>query len=241
MRTLRVHPRCSILLLLAIMSHGFPAVAQRLATTDVDTMLVQAREEIRNFEKAGGRKDDPNHPVEKWVRALWAFHEESPRTPESAKAASEAVHLLIHADHFQEAYERADRVPPDDAAWQSLAGVLLEAASLQKNFSHFFEKLQSVLSSAPDAAVRAAIQLNLGRGWLAQKDEEKAKAAFQAAIKSAGDSASGRQAERQLYELLNLGPGQPAPLFSATAMNGSRISLADLLGKPVLIVFWSST
>jgi tetratricopeptide (TPR) repeat protein len=128
-----------------------------------------------------------------------------------------------------------------DAAWQSLAGVLLEAASLQKNFTHFFEKLQSVLSSAPDAAVRAAIQLNLGRGWLAQKDEEKAKAAFQAAIKSAGDSASGRQAERQLYELLNLGPGQPAPLFSATALNGSRISLADHRGEPVVIVFWSST
>src|SRR6266852_2649910 len=120
MRILWVQPKGSILLLLAILAPSFPAAAQRLATTDIETMLGRAREEIRNIEKAGGRRDDPNHPVEKWVQALWAFHEESPRAPEAAKAVSEAVHLLIHADRFQEAYERADRVSPDDPAWQSL-------------------------------------------------------------------------------------------------------------------------
>jgi hypothetical protein len=43
------------------------AAAQQAATTDVDAMLVQARGEIRSFEKAGAKKDEPNHPVEKWV------------------------------------------------------------------------------------------------------------------------------------------------------------------------------
>jgi hypothetical protein len=48
-----------------------PAVTpQQTSTSDVDTMLRQAREEIRNFEKAGGKKDDPNHPVAKWTQAL---------------------------------------------------------------------------------------------------------------------------------------------------------------------------
>src|SRR5215831_19192020 len=74
------------------------AAAQQAATSDVETMLSQARGEIRSFEKAGGKKDDPNHPVEKWGQALWKLHEESPRRPGAAKAASEAVHLLIHAD-----------------------------------------------------------------------------------------------------------------------------------------------
>jgi hypothetical protein len=55
---------------------------------------------------------------------LWALYEQSPRTPEAAKAASEAVHLLIHADRFQEAYQRADRVPPDDPAWEGMSGIL---------------------------------------------------------------------------------------------------------------------
>jgi len=217
------------------------AAAQQAARSDVETVLAQGRGEIRNFEKAGGKRGDPSHPVEKWVRTLWTLYEESPRTAEAGKAASEAVHLLIHADRFQEAYERADRVPTDDPAWEGMSEVLLEAGSLQKDFTYFFRKLPAVLSSSTNPTVRAAIQWNLGRAWLGQKRDETAKAAFQAAVESAPDSTSGKQAERQLYELLHLSPGQTAPLFSATAMDGSRISLAEQRGKPVVVIFWSST
>jgi tetratricopeptide (TPR) repeat protein len=228
-------------LLVAIMAPSLASPAPQATSSDVETMLRQAREEIQSFEKAGGKPGDPKHPVEKWAQALWAFHDKSPRGPESAKAASEAVHLLIHANRFQEAHARAEQLAPDDPGWEGLARVLFEAASLQKNFTYFFEKLPVVLAGAPDPKVKAAIQLSLGRGWRAQKDDEKAKAAFLAAIESSRDSVSGHQAETELYELLHLGPGQPAPQFSATAIDGSRISLADYRGKPVLVVFWSTT
>jgi len=160
----------------------------------VETILAQARGDIRDFEKGGGRKDDPNHPVGKWVLTLWALYEQSPRTPEAAKAASEAVHLLIHADRFQEAYQRADRVPPDDPAWEAMSGILVEAASLQKDSTYFFQKLSAVLPSSANATVRAAIQWNLGRVWLAQKQEEKAKAAFETSVESAAGTVDVLQA-----------------------------------------------
>jgi hypothetical protein len=146
----------------------FAVAAQQPATGDVDTTLRQARNEIRNFEKAGGKKDDPNHPIAKWVKALWAFREKSPRTGETAKATSEAVHLLIHADRFQEAQARTDQLAPDDPAWEGLPQVLFEAASLQKDFTYFFQKLQSVLPKTPDHKAQAAIQLGLWRGWRAK-------------------------------------------------------------------------
>ncbi len=97
-----------------------------------------------------------------------------------------------------------------------------------------------VLPKAPDPKIRAAIQLSLGRGWRAEKDDTRAKEAFQAAVELAGDSAAGHQAETELYELLHLGPGQPAPSFSVTAIDGSRITLADYRGKPVVLVFWAT-
>ena len=228
-------------LLIVILASSHAAQAPKAATIDVETTLRQAREEIQNFEKAGGKKDDPNHPVEKWVQALWAFRDQSARGSETAKATSESVHLLIHADRFQEAQARADQLAADDPAWEGLARVLFEAASLQKDFTYFFRKLSAVLSGATDPKEQAAIQLSLGRGWRAQRDDEKAKSAFQSAIESARDSEAGRQAETELYELLHLGPGEPAPQFSATAIDGSRISLADYRGKPVLVVFWSTS
>jgi tetratricopeptide (TPR) repeat protein len=227
-------------LVLVTFAHAFAQAPLQPAASDVDKMLRQAREEIRSFEAAGGKKSDPNHPVGKWVLALWAFREKSPGTPEAAKATSEAVHLLIHADRFQEAQARADQIASGDAAWQGLSQVLFEAASIQRNFTYFFQKLRSVLPNAPDPKVQAAIQLSLGRAWRAQPDDEKAKQAFQAAIELARESPSGRQAETELYELLHLGPGQPAPEFSTTAVNGSHISLADYRGKPLVLVFWST-
>ena len=216
------------------------AAAQQPNLGEVDTILQQARDEIRNFDKAGGKKDDPNHPIAKWVQALWALREKSPRSVEMAKATTEAVHLLIHADRFQEAYRHADQLGPDDPAWESLPQILFEAASLQKDFTYFFQKLQSVLPDASDHKAQAAIQLALGRGWRAKNDEEKAREAFQAAVSLARDSVPGRQAETELYELLHLGPGQPAPQFSTVAVNGSPISLADYRGKPVVLVFWAT-
>jgi hypothetical protein len=216
------------------------ASAQQAPAAGVDEMLRQARQEIGSFEKAGGKKNDPLHPVGKWAQELWKQRETSPGSPDAAKAASEAVHLLIHADRFTEAQTRADQIPSDDPAWQTLAQVLFESASLQKDFAYFFAKLQSVLTGAKDAKTRAAVQVSLGRGWREQHDEEKAKAAFRSAMDLAGDSPSGRQAETELYELLHLGVGQPAPAFSAAAIDGSRVSLADYRGKPLVLIFWST-
>ena len=226
-------------LLTIILASGL-APAQQAEISEVDILLRQARDGIQTFEKAGGKKDDPNHPVEKWAAILWSIRAKTPRSPETDKATAEAVHLLIHAARFREAQAWADHVPLNDSAWRGLAQVLFEAASLQKDFTYFFQKLQAVLPKAVDGKTRAALELSLGRGWRAQKDDQKAKAAFEAAMDADRDSPSGREAEAELYELLHLGPGQPAPRFSAAAVNGSRISLADYRGKPVVLVFWST-
>jgi hypothetical protein len=216
------------------------AAAQQATAPAVDEMLRQARQEISAFEKAGGKKSDPQHPVGKWVQELWKRRETSPGSADTATATSEAVHLLVHADRFTEVRSRADRVPATDTAWRSLPQVLFEAASLEKNFTYFSAKLQSLLGDVKDKDTRAAIQLSLGRGWREQHDEDKAKAAFQAAMDAAPNSASGKQAEAELYDLLHLSPGQPAPVFSAAAVDGSRVTLADYRGKPAVLVFWST-
>ena len=203
-------------------------------------MLRQARQEILNFQKAGGQNVDPGHPAEKWVSELWRWRDRSQGTPDAARATTEAVRLLVYADRFTEVQARADRIPPGDPAWQGLARVLLDSASRQKNYTYFFARLQSVLSGATDANTRAAVQVSFGRAWRQQRDEKKAEAAFRSAMDLAANSPAGKQAETQLYELLHLGIGQPAPPFSAAAIGGTRLSLADYRGKPLVLVFWGT-
>ena len=206
----------------------------------IDEILRQARQDISNFEKGGGRKDDPVHPAVKWTQELWKWRETSPGSPDAAEATTEAVRLLVLADRFADLQTRADRIPADDPAWQGVAPLLFISASRQKNFTYFFSKLQSVLDETRDLKTLAALQFNLGRGWRARNDEEKAKTAFRSAIELAPDSPAGKQAAAVLYELLHLGVGQPAPSFSATTVSGSRLSLSDYRGKPLVLVFWGT-
>jgi hypothetical protein len=136
-------------------------------------MLRQAREEIRNFEKADGKKDDPNHPAAKWPQALCVLRERFPRTPETAKATSEAVHLLIHADRFKEAYAQADQVASDEWAWEGLPQVLVEGASLPDGFHIFFPEapIGSSQRARPQGASGNSIWL--GRGWPPKRTTRK--------------------------------------------------------------------
>ncbi|HJZ96467.1 MAG TPA: hypothetical protein VKE70_08165 [Candidatus Solibacter sp.] len=209
-------------------------------TVGVEDMLRQARQEIANFEQAGGSKDAPGHPVVKWTRELWKWRDTSPGSPDATRATSEAVRLLVLADRFTEVHASADQIPPDDPAWQGVAPLLFISASRQKDYTYLLAKLQSVFDQARDPKTRAALQFNLGRGWRARNDEAKAKTAFRSAMELAADSPAGKQAQAQLYELLHLGIGRPAPSFSTTALGGAHLSLADYRGKPLVLVFWGT-
>jgi tetratricopeptide (TPR) repeat protein len=232
--------RLGLSAVLLVASAALLPAQQAPVASGIDDVLRQAREEIANFQKAGGKNNDPGHPAEKWAHYLWKWRDTSLGTPDAARATTEAVRLLVYADRFTEVQARVDLIPPDDAAWQGLARVLLDSAARQKNYTYFFAKLRSVLSDATDANTRAAVQVSLGRAWRRQRDEKKAEAAFRSAIELAGDSRAGKEAETQLYELLHLGVGQPAPSFSATPIGGAPLSLADYRGKPLVLVFWGT-
>src|SRR5215469_5431201 len=112
-------------------SMALASAQQARVASGVDDMLRQARQEISNFQKAGGKNTDPAHPAEKWARELWKWRDISPGTPDAAKATTEAVRLLVYADRFSDVQARADRLPPDDPAWPGLARVLLDSAARQ--------------------------------------------------------------------------------------------------------------
>lgn len=50
----------------------------------------------------------------------------------------------------------------------------------------------------------------------------------------------GQEIKAEIDLLNSLKPGNPAPLFSSTDINGNHLSLADFKGKVVLVDFWAS-
>lgn len=225
---------------------GSPAAAQPAAQqdgplADVDEALKQARREIGQFEQGGGRKEDARHPVATWVEKLWAFRERQPGTRAAGKATAEAIHLLVHADRISEAETRADGLGADDPAWEFLAGFLSEAAAIKKDYSFLVRKLGTVVAQQHVQKVRGSLHYHLGRGHAKAANPEAARAALKAALQEAGGTPLAKEAETALYELDNLGYGQPAPAFAGQARDGSRVALAGFRGRVVLLIFWAST
>jgi hypothetical protein len=70
---------------------------------------------------------------------------------------------------------------------------------------------------------------------------DAAKASLEVSRSAAPGSASATEADRILYEVVHLSPGLPAPTFSAKGRDGKTVELASFRGRPVVLVFWSTT
>lgn len=218
-----------------------PAAEKDPLLAEVDELLKAARSEIAQFERAGGKRADPKHPVSAWVEKLWAFRELRPSIAATGKATAEAIHLLVHADRVPEAEARADRLAPDDRAWESLGAILFEAAAAKKDYGFLVRKLDAAVPLQRDPKLRGGLHYHLGRGQAKAGNAEAARAALKAALQEAAGTPLAKDAQTSLHELDNLGYGQPAPAFTGTARDGSRVALGDLRGRVVLLVFWAST
>ena len=227
--------------LLAGAAMGQQPASPEEALRQVEDTLRQAQRGIQQFRESGGKPEDPNHPVLKWADALWQYRLRYPGTAAAAKGTTESIHLLVHAERFQQVRERADSLEAGDRAWETLAGVLLEAATLRKDFGPFIERMEALLLRGGDAQVRAALHYQLGRARWQQGEHEKAGVAFQAAQQDAPGSQWAKEAESSLYELTRLSPGQAAPTFSAQARDGKPVTQAGFRGRAVVLVFWSTT
>jgi len=229
------------LLGLAAAAAAQPAAEKEPLLAEVEGLLKAARGEIAQFERGGGKRIDPRHPVSVWVEKLWAFRELHPPSSATGKATAEAIHLLVHADRVPEAEARADRLAPDDRAWEFLGPILFEAAAAKKDYGFLVRKLDAAVKLQREPKLRAGLRYHLGRGHAKVGNAEAARAVLKAAIQEAAATPLAKEAETALYELDNLGYGQPAPAFQGTARDGSRVALADFRGRVVLLVFWAST
>jgi len=206
----------------------------------VQAMVSQAKKESDQFLKSGGKPGDAKDPNLRWAATLWDYREKHPGKPASVPATFESLRMLNRADRFSEVQAKAEMLEPDEAAWKQVLYVLMSAASKSKDYSYLISKAEALAQTAPDPAIKAQARFNIGDAYWRQKDNDRARKAFQAVIDEYPGTEYAEEAEGNLREIEFLNLGQPAPAFERTTLAGDSISLASLKGKVVVLKFWGT-
>ena len=216
-----------------------PANAAAVAETrqTIDT----AWKEVQAYRTAGGKPGTPDHPALKWHTTLWTYREEHPGTEAAARATADAIRLLVRGEFWEQAHARTEAVGADDPAWERLSAALYEDGSTRKDFAYTIATLGKIAAATTSPTIKSAVLLDVGRARRRQGDMAAAKESLEASRSAAPGSASSEEADRILYEITRLSVGLPAPTFSAKGRNGKTVDLAAFHGRPVVLVFWSTT
>lgn len=231
---------CTLLIVVPARPEPEPAVGEDAAAEFVGRLAGQARTETRAFRAAGGEYGDPKHPALKWSQLIWEYRLAHPGTRAAQRAAEEAVRLLLGAGHPNEMYARASALEPDDPALISALETLSFEAHNGQDWQRFIEFVDSVLARSASKDIRAAAYYARYGVLRTANRPAEAKADLRAAIAEAPDSWGGKKAKQSLYGWENLNVGQPAPSFTAPAVDGRSIRLSDYRGKVVLFDFWAT-
>jgi peroxiredoxin len=226
-----------IVLLTAILTAGLG----QDTVDQVRQMVIEARKEIEAYKTAGGAAGAVEHPANKWNAALWQVHERSPQSDAGARAAVEAVRLLVGAELWDNAHARVASLDADNPAWERVPSVVYEEGIARKSFDYTIATLSRTAAATKSPSIKSAALIVIGRVHRRQGDLPAATRSLEEARAAAPGTLQAEEADGLIYEIKYLSVGLPAPAISGTPRNArGPISLESFRGKPVILVFWAS-
>ncbi len=176
--------------------------------------------------------------VEQTAALLWNLRETFPNTVGSDVAEAEAV-ALLNGWNDSLAVAWAKQIDPDSPSYVEIARVARQATARLQGQEAALLLLREFQSHAVSDADKAGIQTEVVIAHLDSLHPSQALAAAETLTTRYPETVWSDWAERASYELENLQPGQPAPVFSAQTADRTAFSLADLRGKIVLLEFYA--
>lgn len=176
------------------------ALAQAPADLDKQCaeMRARAREEGGAFRESGGKPGSPGDPALRWAAAFWKFREAHSGTTAATTATGLALAWLRHAYRDREVLARAESLPAGDKVWTTAVAGVRDAARKAGQFDRFSRLAKNFLDRSNDTATRAAVYAAIGQSWLDHGQPERAREAFESAIRECPRSAAAKTAEKKL-------------------------------------------
>jgi len=171
--------------------------------------------------------------------ALWAEYLAAPETPQGQQAALRSLETWAEAGQTKAFLEAIRKIPDASDLWARIDGPLRDAIQHANDPTHVGSTLH-----------RLSEQITSPKGWLTvmavlgdyyrvvRNDRLAARATYGEAMKYGGDPTLVRELSERLEQVRYPAVGKPAPTFRAETMDGKRVSVEDMRGRPLLLYFW---
>ena len=175
--------------------------------------------------------------VQQTAGILWGMRDSYAGTIGGDLATAEAILMLEGVDDSL-LVERARQVEPTTLNFAEVARAARRAEARRQGPAEGLALLQDLMQKTTDPAQQAALHSELVIAHMEAGEADAAREAARNLMVRFPDSPWAPWAERALYDFENLMPGQPAPAFTATTVQGDTLRLADLRGRIVLLEFY---
>jgi peroxiredoxin len=236
-----------LVLVLAVSAHGSavlsvddPTAAQEVVDTTMAHRIHGAWDRVRELQRA-----DKAAEADRLQRELAAgFFEDYLKRPETTpgqQALTTAFRMWGSVGAIAEIELALPQIDKGSSLWGHLALSARPAFVAADRLDEFREVVTALAAevTAPEAA--SEVWVLLGRDYRATGDLDAAGRCFRRVVELDADPFFVRVAESALQDMGALAIGQPAPDFEATSVDGRAVRLSALLGKVVLLEFWSTT
>jgi len=224
-------------------------------------LQAQATAEVRAWTSQEGQNPDPR-PL--WAKKLEDFADAHPGTPEAADALAGVMQMraaLFDSQGFFRDFDLMLKLCPDAPG---LAAVFPQVSSMRmaetggrdvfvtqdlsakqrawrRAVPLIVADMNRAIAATSNESTRAAAEYTIGMGFY-QFDVDLGKALkhFKVVAEQHPTWTYADSARQYIREIETLGPGQPAPDFTAVSLDGRTVGLSSLKGKIVLVDFWAT-
>jgi hypothetical protein len=182
--------------------------------------------------------DEIRKTIELESEILWSIRDSYPGSMAADVAAAKSIVML---DGWNDSLlvERTRLVDPGASGFAEAVAAAGRAESRLHGVDAGLSFLYDMREAAEKPEDKAEIQLQIVQAYLDTENGPAAVAEAETLKVRHPQSPWAEWATRAQYEARNLLPGMPAPPFSLSAIDGGVVSLDSLLGKLVVIDFWS--
>ena len=170
---------------------------------------------------------------------LWAEYLAAPETPQGQQVGLRSLETWAEAGQTKAFLEAIQKIPEASDLWARIDGPLRDAIQQANDPTHVGSTLHRLSKRITSPTGWLTVMAVLGDYYrVVRNDRPAARATYGEAMKYGGDPTLVRELSERLEQVRHPAVGKPAPTFRAETMDGKRVSVEDMRGRPVLLYFW---